>query len=600
MTAATDRTIRIARAQGYPKEIWYFIVCLIFLVGVFHYGSTDSESGQVTPSRRGTLSLRRIPLALVNIYRVAAFRCTLEVGSSYSLNFVEVFLTMTYIVVIFGWAMANTTDLEGKKFDITYYGNRAGTIAASQTVFIVTLGTKNNVISILTGVSYEKLNFLHRMTARVLVVLLWLHAGTKVYLDPDDLATVWLRVGLAGLIAFSVLCVISIRPVRANVYEFFFYSHLFLVLIFLLGAYYHTAQFHLDSYVWPSFLIWALDRFLRLVRVAFFKISSFFRRDRSEPLDAKVELLSPHLVRLRVPRPPLFHWSPGQTAYLILPGVSALPIEAHPFSIVSIDGSAYAPAADTADDKSAVAHWKELVFLINAREGFTKRLAKLAALKENATVTAFIDGPYGNSPDVDGSTIVLISGGTGISYTLPVLLDVIHKVKEGKSACRRAVLVWAIRDLSHLKWVSDVISKALSMAPPSLTVSINIHVTSSKEPLPTLPQAWDDDSVHNQSVGVITKQNSSESLEKGKLRSASPSLLDSPSTKVYEGRPNLKLILNEEIDAAEGPMSVSVCGSEGIARAVRAALRTNPFSGSTNVVKGAPSVTLHVEAFGYA
>lgn len=39
------------------------------------------------------------------------------------------------------------TDLEGKKLDYQYWGNRAGTIAASQLPLVTALGTKNNVIS---------------------------------------------------------------------------------------------------------------------------------------------------------------------------------------------------------------------------------------------------------------------------------------------------------------------------------------------------------------------------------------------------------------------------------------------------------------------
>ncbi|KAL6302876.1 hypothetical protein BKA93DRAFT_826973 [Sparassis latifolia] len=69
----------------------------------------------------------------------------------------------------------------------------------------------------------------------------------------------------------------------------------------------------------------------------------------------------PPLIRLQHSRPSHFNRSPGQTAYLLMPTVSALPFEAHPFTIVSIDTTNEIGAA-------------ELVFLINVRKGFTKRL----------------------------------------------------------------------------------------------------------------------------------------------------------------------------------------------------------------------------------
>lgn len=43
--------------------------------------------------------------------------------------------------------MSPATDLEGVKYDIAYWGNRAGTIAASQMPLVTALGTKNNVLS---------------------------------------------------------------------------------------------------------------------------------------------------------------------------------------------------------------------------------------------------------------------------------------------------------------------------------------------------------------------------------------------------------------------------------------------------------------------
>ncbi|EPQ59825.1 hypothetical protein GLOTRDRAFT_71520 [Gloeophyllum trabeum ATCC 11539] len=608
----TDKTLRVGRAKYYPKEIWWFIVCLIAVVSLCHIGNlllskwrqwrqssrkTDPER-QGSTLRRGAVYVTRIPLALVNVYRVLAFRCTLQIGSSYSLCLADVFLTCTYIAIIFGWALTNTTDLEHKKFDESFYSNRAGTLAASQFPLIVALGTKNNPISLLTGISYEKMNSLHRMCSRVLFVLLWLHAGSKFAtktVTPEDWPTAWLRVGLMAVVAFCVLIIISLRPIRARAYEFFFYTHLVLVLIILLGAYFHARNFDFHQYVWPSFLIWALDRFIRVARVVYFKVVSYIgARKNPGGMDAKLDLLSPHMVRIRIPRPPAFHWSPGQLAYLIMPGISLFPIEAHPFSIASIDDPA---AAEGNAKEKGESYFKELVFMVNAREGFTRRLADAAA-KDDAKATVLLDGPYGVSPDLSCSdTIVLIAGGTGISYTLPLLLSVISK-----KTARRVVFLWAIRDRSHLGWVSAAIAKALATTPPSMSISIHIHLTSSpQEPLPNSPEAWDDDSVHNgRTRGALTNQESSESIGKEKAGSTISTLLDVDAVTVQDGRPNIGALMKEELDTATGRMTVCVCGSEGIARAVRSSLLINPLAGSNSVIRGAPSITLHVESFGYA
>ncbi|GBE84199.1 iron reductase [Sparassis crispa] len=597
----TDKTIRVGRAKSYPNEVWWFVSCFIFTVAIFQYGSwaiskllrrraaaqealqNDTEGGGAGPNRR--FSVRRLPLAILNAYRVVAFRWTLEIGSWYTLNFAEVFVTCSYIIAIFIWEFGNTTDLEGHKLDMTYWGNRAGTIAASQIPLVTALGTKNNVVAYITGISYDKLNYIHRMTARVMFVLLWVHGGAKFNsLDPGEIDASWVRAGILAMAAFSLLILVSLRPIRANVYEFFFLTHFSMVLIFLLGAYFHAKDQNMSYYIWPSFIFWALDRFIRLMRVVVFNHQYFWFKS-SGSLDGTVELLSPHFLRLRLSRPPHFHWRPGQTAYLIMPTVSASPFEAHPFTIASVDTSdEMGGDLEKKELGETTPFWKELVFLINVRSGVTKRLATIA--QTGAKVKVAVDGPYGFSPDLSvDDTVVLISGGSGITFTLSSFLGVVNDVRNGKSSCRKIIFIWAIRDAAHIEWISKTLSKALEVAPSYLSISIRIYVTS-REPLPaTNPKAWDDDSIHGS--------------ENSEDKSRAPSLLESPAVQVVSGRPDLHILLRDEALANTGRMSVTVCGSQAIARACRAALRF-PVSGPKSILQGCASVVLHVETFGYA
>jgi predicted ferric reductase len=119
-------------------------------------------------------------------------------------------------------------------------------------------------------------------------------------------------------------------------------------------------------------------------------------------MDATTEMLSEDVVRLSLRRTPHFHWSPGQTAYLIMPSVSTLPFEAHPFTIASFDPSLMSTG-------SSAPFCNELVFSVNVQGGFTKKLTEVAAKKE--TVKVFVDGPYGPSPDLGSyDTSVLVAG----------------------------------------------------------------------------------------------------------------------------------------------------------------------------------------------
>ena len=159
--------------------------------------------------------------------------------------------------------------------------------------------------------------------------------------------------------------------------------------------------------------------------------------------------------------------------------------------------------------------------------------------------------------------------------------------------------------------MSKALSKALELAPPEVEVSIRIFVTGKASAAAAEADArqWnEDDSVHSSEGSASHKE--------GKAHT--PSLLSYPAVAVAQGRPDLPALLREEVATNAGRMSVTgtcnrlcpcrkgrsltnfrhftVCGSQGIARACRAALRV-PLS---NALTGGPSVVLHVESFGYA
>ena len=130
---------------------------------------------------------------------------------------------------------------------------------------------------------------------------------------------------------------------------------------------------------------------------------------------ATIELLSSDTVRLTMRR--RISWRPGQHAYVVLPTVSDLPTEAHPFTIASIPHK-----LDGSESKE-----RDVVFLIRGRSGFTARLMEHADKNGTCVVPAYMDGPYGCPPDLTRyTTCVLIAGGSGVSYTLPLLLNLVR------------------------------------------------------------------------------------------------------------------------------------------------------------------------------
>ncbi|OSC98884.1 iron reductase [Trametes coccinea BRFM310] len=608
--ANPDKPIRVGRNKEYPRQLWWLIASFIALVSLSHFlsvavakcsrrrtdGGTTSRPGNTRSSSDHRLSWRRLPLALVNAFRVVAFRWTLPVGQWQSLTFAEVFIVCAYIVALFTWAFVDTTTLAGAKLNVMYWENRAGVLGASQLPLIVALGTKNNAISYLTGVSYDRLKFIHRMIARTIFILLWVHGSARIAnLDPSQYVNWFVPLGITAMSAFSLLLIVSLRPIRARAYELFYYIHVLTVLVILLAAYFHTDNMGFGFYLWPCFIIWGLDRAVRLGRLIYYNHLYFGFGSASQRLDASVELLSPHMVRLHLKRPPHFRWTPGQTAFLAMPTVSRLIVESHPFTIASVD-SRYALGDEVAShdtdkgafdkdaDHETTAYWNELVFLIHVREGYTKRLANAAAKGDKVKV--LVDGPYGFSPDLDNDdTVVLVAGGSGVSFTLSTFLGTLSRIKSGKCRCRKIVFIWAIREAEHMEWISKVLVKALSLAPADIDISVRIFITARSGQSLANATSLDDD-----------KESAHSSEGTAPSKSRPPSLLNFPVVQVAHGRPDLPSLLREEVEANTGRLSVTVCGSSGIAQSCREALRI-PMA---IVLKGGPSVVLHVESFGYA
>lgn len=55
------------------------------------------------------------------------------------------------------------------------WGDRIGALAYALTPFTVALGTRESILSLITGVPYQHFNFLHRWTGRIIYVQSALH-----------------------------------------------------------------------------------------------------------------------------------------------------------------------------------------------------------------------------------------------------------------------------------------------------------------------------------------------------------------------------------------------------------------------------------------
>lgn len=103
----------------------------------------------------------------------------------------------------------------------------AGFLALAQLIPVILLSTKNNPLGLLLGLGYEKLNWAHRWSGR----LLWLCATLHMALWVDQyrrtgqlkvLASSENKYGIAAYVLLCALAVFSVRPARRRFYEVFY------------------------------------------------------------------------------------------------------------------------------------------------------------------------------------------------------------------------------------------------------------------------------------------------------------------------------------------------------------------------------------------
>ena len=263
---------------------------------------------------------------------------------------------------------------------------------------------------------------------------------------------------------------------------------------------------------------------------------------------ALCQLLPSRMLRLTLRLPKPFRWAPGQNVLLQIREISIW--TSHPFSIVSV----YDEDVE-----------QEIVLLVKARKGFTLDLWKEtkrrmeegpqhdAGHQENGLGTpgiasndrpqsyyfassskklstpkpvffrALVDGPYGSSARVrwgDHSTVLIICGGSGVSFGIAILTYVCECIasrdkmgmgRGGKGGrhfiTRRVRFLWIVRDFgewqslllrgspsrlliqtsrfllplpAEVLWVSNLIRRCMDMIPPEQLV-IDIFVTNYRQ-----------------------------------------------------------------------------------------------------------------------
>lgn len=380
------------------------------------------------------------------------------------------------------------------------WSDRIGVIAYALTPLSVMLSSRESILSLVTGLPYQSFNFLHRWLGYIIFAQSALHTigwcviEIRLYQPQPTVGLEWIVQtymvwGLVAMILLTFIVLLSTPwGIRMTGYEFFRKSHYVLAMIYIGACWGHWAE--LRVFLLPGLIVWFIDRAIRFARTALLHynfLPSGHMGFRAAPANITFfkDDTNGDVVRLDFDHP---HdaWEVGQHFYLTFPESSIW--QSHPFTPLSL------PLYGADSQRHS--------YIFRAKKGETQKIAALSArraarmkhheeshetLMADARLSVVLTGPYGErtlrhlSPD---SNVLCIAGGTGITYVLPVLLDLASRPQ---SANRHLSLLWVVRRRGDIDWVAPELA-VLKRKCPNLRAGIHVYVTrASEEQDPSVP-----------------------------------------------------------------------------------------------------------------
>ncbi|KAF8452850.1 hypothetical protein L210DRAFT_2059386 [Boletus edulis BED1] len=326
---------------------------------------------------------------------------------------------------------------------------RSGWVSTSQLPFIYVLATKNNVIGLLVGVGYEKLNYLHRFAGLFAVLAANIHAigffyewsitGT-ISMHLSNPHNLW---GLVSLVCIDILGIFSMQLVRSKFYHFFLTTHVVGLIVLLFSLCNHHSG--CIPYVTVACVFYGLDHLVRAIKTRI--TNATFR-----PI--------PELGLTRVEMPTVnAGWRAGQHVRLrVLSTAMGLlgMVEVHPFTIASV--------SETEEG---------LVLLCKKTGKWTTKMYEMASTSAygeqgqevGRKIKVIVEGPYGGVcntviPSYSGAMFVV--GGSGLTFALSAVQDL---VRSGESSSVTDIdVIWCIADPASLTPMIPLFTALLSQS----------------------------------------------------------------------------------------------------------------------------------------
>lgn len=344
---------------------------------------------------------------------------------------------------------------------------RAGLMATALMPFIYILSGKSNMITLLTGISYEKLNTYHQYVGVASFVLSIVHAIPFIYQFLQESGAAYMHdrfmakqiyiSSIPSIILLGLLCTLSKAWFRKHCYEVFLHLHWMMGVAFFGCLMWHTkAVLGSWDYMWGALAFWATQLIFRILVKTCFRPNTMFLRSRR----AHFTKLDENTYGVHIENVKGYTWRPGQHVFLRFKGLRLL--DSHPFSIGSTSEQG-----------------KGMKFIVVPQTGLTRAHFKELDHQIELNKQVYIDGPYGGTfRDVTKfDKIVLVASGSGVTATIPFLLYVaqLHQQKSPLADNLKCVnFIWVVRHQKDIKWIEDELTKCQEVLGNKLQLDIRV------------------------------------------------------------------------------------------------------------------------------
>eukprot|EP00162_Nutomonas_longa_P015801 comp22417_c0_seq1/m.54687 comp22417_c0_seq1/g.54687 ORF comp22417_c0_seq1/g.54687 comp22417_c0_seq1/m.54687 type:complete len:742 (+) comp22417_c0_seq1:109-2334(+) len=363
---------------------------------------------------------------------------------------VDMFFSVSDVILVLLWLGMNAAFFAAQPDDL--FVKRVAANSLLHVCYLFLPVTRRSAILRMTGIPFDRAIKYHRWLGYSTFLVLLLHcAGYLITWIGDHSTVEELKdsSNLFGLIAWVsslIITVFSLNFVRRKFFELFYYVHFLFIIFVLFGALHKTK---ILLFMIPGLILYVVDRLLRF-RASWFSESDVLALEKLPEGVAKITVRRPENVD---------NIHAGQYFFIWDPLVSRM--QWHPFSLASSPNSR-----------------EKLSFLVRDLGAWSHEITAVDPESQRGT-SVRLEGPYGSCA-VDWrqmDTLVLISGGIGVTPWLSVLSDICDRVaaKDSAIALRRVIFVWSIRSPEMLVWARDTFAMAERTIGNSL--DMRIHCT---------------------------------------------------------------------------------------------------------------------------